>query len=154
MAKILIVLAIALVFEALGVVILKQGIDQITLRENARQGGVIKVSTASVLRMIGHGFINPRVLLGVLFEAIFFAGLLILMGHKDISFVWPLTSLSMVMTTIAAILLLKEKVSGLRWSGVVLMMLGAALITWSEQKKQTGMHAAEGSTSQVAEPRR
>jgi len=143
MAKILIVLFVALVFEALGVVILKQGIDQITNREKAEHGGAVKVSVATVCRLIGHGFTNPRVLLGVLFEAIFFAGLLILMGNKDISFVWPLTSLSMVMTTIAAILLLKEKVSGPRWAGVVLMMLGAALITWSEKKKEAEAEAAK-----------
>lgn len=151
MAKILIVLAIALVFEALGVVILKRGIDQITAREKARQGGEIKVSAPVVLRLVGHGFINAHVLLGVLFEAIFFAGLLILMGHKDISFVWPLTSLSMVMTTLAAIVLLGEKVSGTRWAGVVLMMLGAALITWSEQKKETERSLAKPPTVSVGE---
>ena len=151
MAKILIVLFIALFFEALGVVILKEGIDQITAAEKERQGGQIKVSVSAVLRLVGHGFINGRVLLGVFFEAVFFAGLLILMGHKDISFVWPLTSLSMVMTTLAAIVLLRERVSGLRWGGVVLMMLGAALITWSEQKKEAAANAAkaEATTSVV-----
>jgi drug/metabolite transporter (DMT)-like permease len=149
MAKILIVLFIALFFEALGVVILKQGIDQVTAAEKSRQGGDITVSVRAVLRLIGHGFINARVVLGVFFEAIFFAGLLILMGHKDISFVWPLTSLSMVMTTLAAIVLLREHVSGLRWSGVVLMMLGAALITWSEQKKE---EANAARTAQAATP--
>lgn len=148
MAKILIILFIALFFEALGVVILKQGIDRITAREKKEQGGEIKVSAGAVLRLVGHGFTNSRVLLGVLFEALFFAGLLILMGHKDISFVWPLTSLSMVATTIAAIVLLHEKVSGLRWGGVVLMMLGAALITWSEQKKEAEKRGAEASVQQ------
>jgi drug/metabolite transporter (DMT)-like permease len=141
MAKILIVLSIALFFEALGVVILKKGIDQITLAEKQRHGGEIKKNAASILRLIGRGFVSGTVLLGVLFEAIFFAGLLFLMGHKDISFVWPLTSLSMVATTIAAIILLKEQVSGTRWAGVVLMMLGAALITWSEQKKEAEKNA-------------
>lgn len=136
MTKILIVLFVALFFEALGVVILKQGIDQITAREKVRQGGDIEVSTSAVLRLVGHGFVNGRVLLGVLFEATFFAGLLILMGHRDISFIWPLTSLSMVATTIAAIVLLHERVSGLRWGGVLLIVLGSALITWSEQKKE------------------
>lgn len=134
MAKILIILLIALVFEALGVVILKQGIDRITAAEKARQGGRIKVSVHAVLRLIGHGFIHPRVLLGVLFEAIFFAGLLILMGQRDISFVWPLTSLSFVMTTFASIFILKEHVSAARWAGVGLIMLGAAFITWSEKR--------------------
>ena len=142
MTKILIVLFIALFFEALGVVILKQGIDQITAREKVRQGGDIKVSVSAVLRLIGHGFISPRVLLGVFFEAMFFAGLLILMGHKDISFIWPLTSLSMVATTVAAIVLLHERVSGLRWGGVLLIVLGSALITWSEQKKEADKGAA------------
>jgi len=141
MAKILIVLVIALFFEALGVVILKKGIDQITAQEKQRHGE-IKVSVGPVLRLIGNGFVNGHVLLGVLFEAIFFAGLLFLMGHKDISFVWPLTSLSMVATTIAAIILLKEQVSATRWAGVVLMVLGAALITWSEQKKEAEKNAA------------
>jgi drug/metabolite transporter (DMT)-like permease len=150
MTKILIVLTIALFFEALGVVILKQGIDQITVQEKARAGGRIQVSATAILRLIGHGFINGRVLLGVLFEAIFFAGLLFLMGHRDISFVWPLTSLSMVATTIAAIIILRERVSGMRWSGVVLMMLGAALITWSEQKKEAEARAAAAQTTQPA----
>jgi drug/metabolite transporter (DMT)-like permease len=135
MAKILTVLFVALVFEALGVVFLKQGIDEITAREKLRQGGDIQVSFASALRLVGNGFVNARVLLGVLFEAIFFAGLLILMGHRDISFVWPLTSLSFVMTTIASILILKEHVSGTRWAGVALIMMGAAFITWSEHHK-------------------
>ena len=90
-------------------------------------------------------------LFGVLFEAIFFAGLLILMGHRDISFVWPLTSLSMVMTTIAAIVLLGEKVSGTRWAGVVMMMLGAALITWSEQKKEAVRGVAKPPTTNASE---
>jgi drug/metabolite transporter (DMT)-like permease len=137
MAKILTVLLVALVFEALGVVILKQGIDRITAQEKVRQGGDIKVNIRSVLRLVGHGFINPAVLVGVLFEAIFFAGLLILMGQKDISFVWPLTSLSFVMTTFASIFILKEHVSVTRWAGVGLIMLGAAFITWSEKKPPT-----------------
>jgi drug/metabolite transporter (DMT)-like permease len=143
MTKIFIVLFAALFFEAMGVVILKQGIDQITSRERARQGGEIKVSVSAVLRLVGSGFTNSRVLLGVLFEALFFAGLLILMGHKDISFIWPLTSLSMVATTLAAIIMLHEKVSNLRWGGVLLIVIGSALITWSEQKKEAEKNAAQ-----------
>ena len=46
MGKILIVLFIALFFEALGVVILKRGIDEITLGEKARQGGEIRSACA------------------------------------------------------------------------------------------------------------
>lgn len=149
MAKVLTVLFIALAFEALGVVLLKQGIDRITAQERARQGGAIKVHAGSVLRMIRGGCTNPRVLLGVLFEALFFAGLLYLMSQRDISFVWPLTTLSMVVTTFAAVVLLHEKVSGLRWAGVVLMVFGAALITWSEQKKEAELRTLKAAVEPV-----
>ena len=151
MTKILIILFVALIFEALGVVILKQGIDQITAREKTRQGGPIQVSVESVLRLVGHGFINSRVLLGVLFEAIFFAGLLMLMGHKDVSFVWPLTSLSMVMATFAAIVLNQERVSGLRWLGVLVMMCGAAIIFWTEHEKDLEKNAVRPVATNVSE---
>ena len=153
MTKILIILFVALIFEALGAVLLKQGVDQITAREKLRQGGSIQVSVASVRRLVGHGFINSRLLLGVLFEAIFFAGLLMLTAHKDVSFVWPLTSLGMVMATFAAIFLNHERVSGLRWVGVVVMMCGAAIIFWTEREKDLEKHTARPVAANLGDAR-
>jgi uncharacterized membrane protein len=71
-----------------------------------------------------------------LFEAIFFVTLLILMSKNDVSLVWPLTSLSFVFATFAAMWFLAETVSGFRWAGVVLIMMGATLITYSEKRKR------------------
>lgn len=129
MTKYLLVLLIALVFEAIGVVFLNQGLKQI--------GDVPKVTTREMVRVVQRGVTNPNVLLGVFFEALFFAGLLILMSRSDVSFLWPLTSLGFVLTTLAAKFILHEQVPGLRWGGVLLIMLGAALITWSEQAKES-----------------
>ena len=130
MAKILIILLIAFVFEAIGVVILKKGIDEVVAQNSVRP-----LNVSRVLRMVGSGFTNRNVLVGVFFETLFFIGLLMLMGRSDISFIWPLTSISFVLTTLAAQFYLRETVSGLRWSGVALIMVGAALITWSEKNK-------------------
>ncbi|MST95320.1 MAG: hypothetical protein EXS33_08670 [Pedosphaera sp.] len=130
MAKILIILLVAFVFEAIGVVILKKGIDEVVARHSERP-----LHAARVLRMVGSGFTNRNILVGVFFETLFFIGLLLLMGRSDISFLWPLTSISFVLTTLAAQFYLRETVSGLRWSGVALIMVGAALITWSEKSK-------------------
>jgi drug/metabolite transporter (DMT)-like permease len=74
--------------------------------------------------------------LGVFFEALFFVCLLLLMSKSDISFLWPLTGLSFVFATFAAIWFLDERVSAIRWIGVVLIMLGAALISYSQQVKE------------------
>ena len=127
MAKLLLILLIGLVFEAAGVVLLKKGITQI--------GRVDGMTPGAILRIVAAGATNPTVLLGIFFEALFFACLLALMSRSDITFLWPLTALSFVMTTFAALIFLGEQVSPLRWAGVVFIMIGAAMISYSEHSK-------------------
>jgi len=127
MAKLLLILLIGLIFEATGVVLLKKGITQV--------GEVKRISAAEIIRVIKSGISSPIVLLGVFFEALFFGCLLILMSKSDISFLWPLTALSFVMTTLAALIFLDERVSSVRWAGVLFIMIGAALISYSEHSK-------------------
>jgi|SRR5580698_9854086 uncharacterized membrane protein len=125
MTKLIVVLLIGLCFEAVGVVYLNQGLKRV--------GEVQKISIGEVLRVVKSGATNPQILIGVLFEAIFFGTLLYLMSQGTVSFIWPLTSLGFVLTTIAAKFYLHEDVSLLRWSGVLLIVLGAGLITYSEK---------------------
>ena len=127
MTKILIVLILALVVEAVGVVSLSKGLKQI--------GEVQTVSAGEIGRIIGRGATNPSVLLGVALEAAFFGALLYLLSQRDVSLIWPLTSLGFVITAIAAKYILKEEVSALRWAGVALIVVGAALVSYSEKAK-------------------
>jgi len=126
MAKIITILLVALVFEAVGVVFLSRGLKQI--------GAVQRLTLPEVCRVVGRGATHPLVLLGVFFEALFFAGLLILLARADVSLIWPLTSLGLVLTTLAARILGQEQVTHLRWSGVLLIVIGAVLFGWSEQQ--------------------
>ncbi len=127
MIRLLLILIIALVFESAGVILLKKGIGEI--------GEVRAVNMTELWRVARAGAANGQIWLGMLFEALFFAALLYLMGHSDISLLWPLTGLSFVFATLAAILFLHEKVGPYRWAGVVLIMIGAALISYSEHVK-------------------
>ncbi|HZL12675.1 MAG TPA: EamA family transporter, partial [Verrucomicrobiae bacterium] len=68
--------------------------------------------------------------------ALFFVCLLIMMAKSDISFIWPLTGLSFVFSTFAAIWFLHETVSPVRWVGVILVVVGAVVIGYSEQTKE------------------
>jgi drug/metabolite transporter (DMT)-like permease len=129
MAKLLLILFIGLVFESTGVVLLKQGMTQV--------GDVRAVSPTEIARVVQLGLTNARILLGVFFEALFFICLLILMARSDISFLWPLTALSFVFATLAAMMFLHEQVSSIRWAGVVFIMIGAALISYSEHNKKS-----------------
>lgn len=128
MLKIVLVLVLGLVLEAVGVVLLSHGLHEI--------GEVKRISAGEIVRIVGRGATNRYILLGVAFEAAFFGILLYLLSQKDVSLIWPLTSLGFVITAFAARFIRHEEVSGLRWSGVGLIVLGAALVAWSEQTKQ------------------
>jgi drug/metabolite transporter (DMT)-like permease len=133
MTKILIILLIAFAFEAFGVIALKKGIDEIKAQYVTRESSVQRWK--NILKLVGNWFANKNVLLGLLLETIFFILLQYLLGQRDVSFVWPLTAVSFVMTTLAAQFFLHERVDVLRWSGVALIVLGAALISYGEHQK-------------------
>src|SRR5438067_934766 len=105
MAKLIGILFISLILEAVGVVFLDKGLHEI--------GEVQKISLAEIFRIVGRGATNRYILLGMLFETIFFVGLLIMLSNWDVSLIWPLTSLGFVLTTLAAIFIRHEYVSTL-----------------------------------------
>jgi multidrug transporter EmrE-like cation transporter len=134
MTKILIILVVAFSFEAIGVVLLKRGLDQIGPHYTERKASM--PAWKNLLKLVGDWFTNRHVLLGLALETAFFILLQYLLAQRDVSFIWPLTALSFVMTTLAAQFLLKETVTGLRWTGVALIILGASLISWSEKQNE------------------
>lgn len=127
MTKILVILILALCVEALGVVFLSRGLKQV--------GEPPEKTPREIARLIVRGVKNPNVLLGVALEAAFFGALLYLLSQRDVSLVWPLTALGFVITALAAKFILKEEVSALRWAGVLLIVLGAALVSYSARTK-------------------
>lgn len=144
MSKFVLILLVGLLLEAVGVVLLSRGLKEV--------GEMERFSVAEVVRMVKAGATNPRILAGVAFEAAFFGILMFLLGRADVSLVWPLTSLGFVITTLAAKVYLHETVSPLRWAGVMLIVLGAGLVSWSDQQKKmavttTGTAPASGGAS-------
>ncbi|HTB82562.1 MAG TPA: hypothetical protein VK742_02810 [Candidatus Sulfotelmatobacter sp.] len=128
MLKLLIILLSGLACESVGVVLLKKGITHIP--------DVDGYTVSEVLRVVKAGLTSPTIWLGIFFEALFFIGLLVLLSKSDISFLWPLTGLSFVFSTFAAIWFLGEYVSVTRWIGVALIVLGAGFISYSEHARE------------------
>lgn len=124
MIKVLMVLLIGLVFEAVGVVLLSRGLKQIQAIE--------QINLVGIGDLIRRGATNPSILTGIAFEAVFFVILLYLLSQRDVSLIWPLTSLGFVITAIAARWILHEHVSWIRWGGVILIVFGASLVSYSE----------------------
>jgi drug/metabolite transporter (DMT)-like permease len=143
MTKLIVILLIGLVLEAVGVVFLSQGLHEI--------GEVKMISPGEIGRIIVRGAVNRNILLGVLFEACFFGVLLYLLSQKDVSLIWPLTSLGFVITALAARMVRHEEVSALRWAGVVVIVIGAALVAWSEQIKSKPVPPPASAPAQVTQ---
>ncbi|HWD18799.1 MAG TPA: EamA family transporter [Verrucomicrobiae bacterium] len=128
MAKIILILVVAAIVESIGVAFLSGGLKEIE--------GIKSITAAEVFRVAKSGVCNGKILLGVALEAAFFGSLLYLLSKRDVSFVWPMTSLGFIFTTLAAVIFLHEKVSPARWAGVALIALGAGLSSYSEAVKQ------------------
>jgi len=141
MLKLLCILLFGFACESAGVVLLKKGMMHI--------GDINGYSVAELFRMFKAGISNPQIWLGTFFEAIFFVCLLLLMSKTDLSFLWPMTGLSFVFATFAAMIFLGETVSWLRWLGVIFIMIGAGFISISEHVKEKAAPPA-ASQSEVA----
>jgi drug/metabolite transporter (DMT)-like permease len=128
MTKLLLILFVGLCFETMGVVSLSQGLKRLEGPKN--------YSVTEIARMVGRAVTNRQIIVGVAFEAVFFICLLVMMSRADVSFVWPLTALTFVFSTLAARFYLHEQIDILRWAGVVLIVLGAGLITFTEKRKE------------------
>jgi uncharacterized membrane protein len=139
MLKLLLILLVGLAFESTGVILLKKGITHI--------GEMNGITATEIFRVVKAGLVSPQILLGTFFEFLFFLCLIILMSKSDISFLWPLTALSFVFATIAAMIFLGETVSLTRWIGVILIVIGAAFISYSQHTKEVTLPPASQSDS-------
>jgi uncharacterized membrane protein len=143
MAKIIIILIIAAILENMGVVFIKGGLNQINLPG--------PVTASAIVQVVQTGFTNHKIILGVALEAAFFGCFIYLLSQRDVSLIWPLTSIGFIVGTLAAKFILDESVSGVRWAGVILITLGAFLTSYSEAiKNKTG--PPPGSTIMAVPP--
>ncbi len=146
MTKILLILILALSVEAVGVVYLSKGLKQI--------GEPPNLSPREIGRILAKGATNGSILFGVALEAAFFGALLYLLSQRDVSLIWPLTSLGFLITAISAKFILKEEITGWRWAGVALIVLGATLVSYSEKAKSKPPDAASANGAPRSESAR
>jgi hypothetical protein len=81
-----------------------------------------------LLRFLGRALRNSWFWAGVPLMALSFYALLLLLSWEPISFVIPASALSYVVGTFGAKYILGEEVSAARWTGVVLVCAGVALV--------------------------
>src|SRR5262252_6478839 len=96
-----------------------------------RIGDKTSFRPAVLLPTLGRAFRLPPMWAGIALMGIAFFALLALLSWADASLVVPATALSYVASAFGARLLLREKVTPIRWTGILLVCAGAALLSVS-----------------------
>jgi len=119
-------------FLLVGVIVLCFSFGDIALTRGMKQAGEVSSLRLAVLDEVGGRAIrSPLVLFGGALQIVAFVTYLLALSRRDLSYVFPLTAASDIVTTIAARYILHERVTPTRWAGVVIVSLGLALISAS-----------------------
>jgi drug/metabolite transporter (DMT)-like permease len=114
----------------IALVVLGGSIGDVFITKGMKQVGEIATLNArELMRITGRTLTNKWFLVGLFFMALSFFSFLAVLSWADLSLVLPATSISFVITTIGAKLYLQEKISPVRWAGIVLVCIGVALIS-------------------------
>ncbi len=115
-----------------GVIVVCFSFGDIALTRGMKQAGEISSLRLKVLDQVGGRAIrSPFVLLGGALQIIAFVTYLMALSRRDLSYIFPLTATSDIVTTLAARYILRERVTPTRWAGVVIVTFGIALISAS-----------------------
>jgi uncharacterized membrane protein len=89
-----------------------------------RMSRLLTVSPATYIEAL----FNPWVALGVTLLIIWLLSHMALLSWADLSYVLPVTSVGYVLVALVGRVFLQETISPARWAGIVLIMLGVALV--------------------------
>lgn len=115
--KTIIFVLVAVLIGAVGQIALKKGMNRLKT-----------IGTREIVKNLFNVFSNRFIIIGVLLYVLSSLLWLFSMTRLDISFMYPLVSLSYFITTIFAIIFLNEKVRAKRWAGLGLIIIGSFFI--------------------------
>jgi uncharacterized membrane protein len=99
--------------------------DSLVSRGMKQMGSISLHHLSSVILAV----FRPDVALGVLFLLAFFACYVSALSWADLTYVLPATSISFILLTLVAKLVLHENVSPARWAGVIMISVGIGFVT-------------------------
>lgn len=124
--EIIALLGIAIVSQAIGNVLLSQGMKSISEGSPTIWSDWLAVALQAVR--------TPSILFGVGFLITFFVLFATTLSRADLSFVLPAISSEVIVNVAFANYFLQETVSTTRWLGVVLISIGVVLVVRSSPK--------------------
>lgn len=102
--------------------------DLLQSLEMKRHGEIRDFAPSGIRRHLAAMARRKYLVLAVFFMAISFFAFMKLVTVADLSFAVPASAASVVLETVLARFLLKERVEGLRWAGACLVAFGVVLL--------------------------
>lgn len=124
--KTLVTLFFAIICQTLGDVCLTKGMKSI--------GEVNTLNPIELLNIGFQVFTNPFIWLGIGLLTIFYFLYLAALSWADLSYVLPVTAFGYTLNAVMAKWLLHEQVSLARWIGTLVICIGVAVVSRTEQK--------------------
>ena len=119
-----IILIIFLIFvtdicDTVSQLLLKSSINTLDLHVN---------SIKKVIKLIMQLIKIPRVLIGFVFSALSLLMWLFVLTKADLNFAFSIDSMRYILIALASVLVLKEKISMVRWLGIFAVICGITLV--------------------------
>jgi len=118
----LILLFIGLALGATGQLLLKKGMLHI---------GEVNVFTGGLFKNLWKMFMNKTVLIGVFFFGCSSLLWLIILSGLELSYVYPLVSVSYVVIALSSKVFFKEEVTRMRWLSIAVIIFGVIIVSSS-----------------------
>jgi uncharacterized membrane protein len=122
--KTYILLASMVLFGSVGNVLLSRGMKQ--------TGEILDFSPAALAGAFVRVFTNGSIWLGISSLLVFFASYLLLLSWADFSYVQPASAMGYALVAVLGYFMLGELISPTRWTGVLLICAGVALVGGTE----------------------
>jgi uncharacterized membrane protein len=124
--RIIALLAVAIISQAVGNVLLSQGMKLIAGESQLTWNNWVSIFLQAVQ--------SPSILFGVGFYVIFFVLFAAALSRADLSFVLPAISSEVVINLAFADYFLNESVSSIQWIGALLISIGVGLVVQSSPR--------------------
>lgn len=104
---------------------------QLFLKQGMLQVGDIKLSLRELVPILTKVFSTPFVIIGFICYGVGALLWLVVLSKTELSYAYPMVSLSYIIVILGSIMLFNEDVSLLRWIGVILVCLGVCIVARS-----------------------
>ncbi len=122
--KTYVLLASMVLFGSVGNVLLSRGMKQI--------GEILDFSPAALAGAFVRIFMNGSIWLGISSLLVFFTSYLLLLSWADFSYIQPASAIGYALVAVLGYFMLGEFISATRWTGVLLICAGVALVSGTE----------------------